>query len=80
LRRFEKDAWGALSEYLKHYNRFPQPFLDWFSAIFQVYHVKDESGERVVSLENILRLYAFSGLEKREATHAFAQLTAVNKL
>lgn len=75
-----KDAWGALSEYLKLYDKFPQPFMEWFDSIFQIYQIRDEFGERIAPFEAILRLYLLSGRENRDALDAYALITSVSAI
>lgn len=74
------DAWGALSEYIKRVNRFPQPFVDWFESIYKIYQAADSEsggGEKIIPFENLLRLYVYSGKEKKDALEAFNLITEV---
>jgi hypothetical protein len=73
-----KDAWGALSEYLKKHDHFPKVFRDWFSSIFEIYQIRDEFGERIAPFETLLRLYLFSAKDNRDALDAYNQITCVN--
>ena len=78
------DAWGAVSEYLKKYETFPKCFLDWFESIFVIYQMRDEdecdsNGSKIVSSENLHRLYLIAGLEHKEAQSAINKLTVVSE-
>jgi hypothetical protein len=75
--KYIQDAWGSLSEYIKTHNAFPQPFIDWFDTIFQIYQEKEESGEKIIQCDNFLRLYLKAGLTEEDAMRAFTQISAV---
>jgi hypothetical protein len=62
---------------LKATKKFPQQFYEWFESIFQIYQIRDESGEKVVPFEHLLRLYLFAGKDRSEALKAFNILTSV---
>ena len=78
------DAWGGLSNYLKLYEVFPQPFVEWFRTIFRIYESRDVSGgvgsQIVVLLEYFVRLYTASGLSKDDALNSYFKITNVRKV
>lgn len=75
-----KDAWGALSLYIKEHDRFPQPFIEWFDSIFQIYQTKNEYDEKVASFECLLRLFIISGADDQMAVESYNTVTAVSCL
>ena len=72
------DAWGGLAEYLKIYDAFPQPFINWFESIFMIYESKDASGMSVLAIDELVRLYIATGMTKDDALNAYLKATLVS--
>jgi hypothetical protein len=52
-------------------------YVNWFQTIFEIYQINDDTGERVASCENLLKLYLHSGLEQQDALLAYKKITNV---
>ena len=72
-----KDAWGALTIYLKANDTFPEPFLEWFDSLFKIYQTINENNEKIIPYDSLLRLYTLSGVDACEAAEAYKLVTAV---
>ncbi len=75
------DAWGSLSEYVRIYDVFPKPFLEWFKSIFMIYQSRDQTNiSPVVLLNHFVNLYTASGVNKEDALNAFFKITNVSHI
>lgn len=74
------DAWGGLAEYLKIYDVFPQPFINWFESIFKIYESRDYAGTSVLSIDELVKLYISTGMTKDDAMNAYLKVTFVREI